>query len=37
MVRTRCAGLVAAMMPSRLCCRMCMRACPEGARSDVRP
>jgi hypothetical protein len=37
MVRTRTAGLVAAMMPSRLCCRMDMCARPEGARSHLRP
>jgi hypothetical protein len=36
MIRTRCAGLVGAMIPSRLCCRPAP-ARPTGAHRDVRP
>jgi hypothetical protein len=38
MIRTRCAGLVGAMIPSRLCCRRSrIGASPTGAHRDVRP
>jgi hypothetical protein len=36
MIRTRTAGLVAAMIPSRLCCS-CMRRGAEGAAAAGRP
>ncbi len=37
MIRTRTAGQVAAMIPSRLCCRISASGAPSGAGNRVRP
>jgi hypothetical protein len=37
MIRTRTAGLVAAMMPSRLCCRTAPHGAPAAGTRAMRP
>jgi hypothetical protein len=37
MIRTRCYGVVGAMIPSRMCCCPYVPCLPEGAERAVRP
>ena len=37
MIRTRCYGVVGAMIPSRMCACPCVPCLPEGAEEAMRP